>query len=121
MLTTAPAMQFYTGNYVEGVQGKAGAVYNQDSGICLETQVCAYPRGLSAVLWSLLLHPFPVVRDDCGLWCASCQNVCILRSNNEGVHQLRISCSVLEYAINVQWSCRASQTQSTRRHSHPCC
>ena len=39
VLTTAPAMQFYTGNYVEGVQGKAGTVYNQDSGICLETQV----------------------------------------------------------------------------------
>ncbi len=39
MLTTAPAMQLYTGNYVAGVQGKAGAVYNQDSGVCLETQV----------------------------------------------------------------------------------
>ena len=39
VLTTAPAMQLYTGNYVEGVHGKAGAVYNQDSGICLETQV----------------------------------------------------------------------------------
>ena len=39
VLTTAPAMQFYSGNYVEGVQGKGGVVYNQDSGICLETQV----------------------------------------------------------------------------------
>ena len=45
VLTTAPAMQFYTGNYVEGVQGKAGAVYNQDSGICLETQVRAALSG----------------------------------------------------------------------------
>ena len=50
VLTTAPAMQFYTGNYVEGVHGKAGAVYNQDSGICLETQVSPATSGVAARL-----------------------------------------------------------------------
>ena len=39
VLTTAPAMQFYTANYVDGIPGKAGAVYPKQSGICLETQV----------------------------------------------------------------------------------
>ncbi|CAL5219554.1 g1409 [Coccomyxa viridis] len=56
VLTTAPAMQFYTGNYVEGVQGKAGAVYNQDSGICLETQ--AFPNAINEKAFpSVVLSP----------------------------------------------------------------
>ncbi|KAL6962995.1 aldose 1-epimerase [Sarracenia purpurea var. burkii] len=36
--TTAPGMQFYTANYVNGVVGKGGAVYGKHSGLCLETQ-----------------------------------------------------------------------------------
>lgn len=36
--TNAPGMQFYTGNYVNGVVGKGGAVYGKHSGVCLETQ-----------------------------------------------------------------------------------
>lgn len=56
VLTTAPAMQLYSGNYVEGVQGKAGAVYNQDSGICLETQVSpAYVWGTVLDAWTAKL------------------------------------------------------------------
>jgi len=54
VLTTAPAMQFYSGNYVKGVHGKGGAVYNQDSGICLETQVSPVVHAIACpvpVLW----------------------------------------------------------------------
>lgn len=36
--TNAPGMQFYTGNYVDGVVGKGGAVYGKHAGVCMETQ-----------------------------------------------------------------------------------
>ncbi|KAK3001093.1 hypothetical protein RJ639_020744 [Escallonia herrerae] len=36
--TSAPGMQFYTANYVNGVVGKGGAVYGKHGGVCLETQ-----------------------------------------------------------------------------------
>lgn len=36
--TDAPGMQFYTANYVDGITGKGGAVYEKHSGVCLETQ-----------------------------------------------------------------------------------
>ena len=36
--TTEPGVQFYTGNYLENITGKGGAVYNQHEGFCLETQ-----------------------------------------------------------------------------------
>ena len=36
--TTEPGVQLYTGNYLGGVKGKGGAVYNQHEGFCLETQ-----------------------------------------------------------------------------------
>ncbi|XP_074316174.1 uncharacterized protein LOC141652551 [Silene latifolia] len=36
--TNVPGMQFYTGNFVNGVTGKGGAVYNKHAGLCLETQ-----------------------------------------------------------------------------------
>jgi aldose 1-epimerase len=38
VLTTQPGVQFYTGNFLEGVRGKAGSVYNKHAGFCLETQ-----------------------------------------------------------------------------------
>jgi aldose 1-epimerase len=39
LLTTEPAVQFYTGNFLNGrVVGKAGVRYNRRSGFCLETQ-----------------------------------------------------------------------------------
>lgn len=38
ILTTDPGVQLYTGNWMEGIKGKAGAVYNQHHGVCLETQ-----------------------------------------------------------------------------------
>ncbi len=44
VLTTKPGIQFYTGNYLDGVQGKGGAVYERRSGFCLETQY--FPNSL---------------------------------------------------------------------------
>jgi aldose 1-epimerase len=36
--TTEPGVQFYTGNYLDSIAGKSGAVYNKHEGFCLETQ-----------------------------------------------------------------------------------
>jgi aldose 1-epimerase len=36
--TTEPAIQFYTGNFLEDVQGADGNVYGKHSGFCLEAQ-----------------------------------------------------------------------------------
>lgn len=39
VLTTEPGVQFYTGNFLDGsLSGKGGAVYEQRTGFCLETQ-----------------------------------------------------------------------------------
>jgi len=38
VLTTEPAVQFYSGNHLDGVRGKAGATYQARTGFCLETQ-----------------------------------------------------------------------------------
>lgn len=43
--TDAPGMQFYTGNFVSGVVGKGGAVYNKHSALCLETQ--GFPNAIN--------------------------------------------------------------------------
>ncbi|XP_078152079.1 galactose mutarotase-like superfamily protein isoform X2 [Carex rostrata] len=45
LFTNAPGMQFYTGNYVNGVTGKSGAVYQKQSGVCLETQ--GFPNAIN--------------------------------------------------------------------------
>jgi aldose 1-epimerase len=37
--TTEPAIQFYSGNFLDGsLMGKSGVVYVKRSGLCLETQ-----------------------------------------------------------------------------------
>lgn len=36
--TTQPGMQFYTGNYLNGLKGKYGQIYDKHTGFCLETQ-----------------------------------------------------------------------------------
>lgn len=36
--TTEPGVQLYTANYLGGVRGKSGAVYNKQEGFCLEAQ-----------------------------------------------------------------------------------
>jgi aldose 1-epimerase len=33
-----PSFQFYTGNFLKNIQGKAGGIYDKHSGFCLETQ-----------------------------------------------------------------------------------
>jgi aldose 1-epimerase len=39
VLTTEPGIQFYSGNFLDGSDlGKAGVVYEQRTGLCLETQ-----------------------------------------------------------------------------------
>ncbi|XP_021843290.2 uncharacterized protein [Spinacia oleracea] len=43
--TNAPGVQFYTGNYVNGVTGKGGAVYDKHGGLCLETQ--GFPNAIN--------------------------------------------------------------------------
>ncbi|XP_031281966.1 aldose 1-epimerase-like, partial [Pistacia vera] len=43
--TNAPGMQFYTGNYVNGVVGKEGVVYGKHAGVCLETQ--GFPNAIN--------------------------------------------------------------------------
>lgn len=43
--TDAPGMQFYTANYVNGITGKGGAVYEKHAGACLETQ--GFPNAIN--------------------------------------------------------------------------
>ena len=39
VLTTEPAIQFYTGNFLDGtIHGKNGVIYKKRSGLCLETE-----------------------------------------------------------------------------------
>lgn len=38
VFTDKPGLQFYSGNFLSGVSGKGGAVYNKRAGLCLETQ-----------------------------------------------------------------------------------
>ncbi|CAK9230652.1 unnamed protein product [Sphagnum troendelagicum] len=45
VFTTAPGVQFYTGNFLNDVIGKGGAVYDIHSGLCLETQ--GFPNAIN--------------------------------------------------------------------------
>jgi aldose 1-epimerase len=38
VFTTQSAVQFYTGNFLNGIPGKMGSIYGPHSGFCLETQ-----------------------------------------------------------------------------------
>ena len=40
VFTTEPAVQLYSGNFLDGVPGKGGARYQKHGGVCLETQHC---------------------------------------------------------------------------------
>lgn len=56
VLTTAPGVQFYSGNFLDKVQGKGGAVYNIHSGVCLETQ--GFPNAVNENAFpSIILSP----------------------------------------------------------------
>lgn len=43
--TTEPGIQFYTGNFLDGVPGKGGAIYPKHGAFCLETQ--RYPDAVN--------------------------------------------------------------------------
>jgi aldose 1-epimerase len=36
--TTQPGVQFYSGNFLNGIEGKPGSTYQKNAGFCLETQ-----------------------------------------------------------------------------------
>ena len=36
--TTEPGLQFYSGNFLDGLKGRGGVIYNKHAGFCLETQ-----------------------------------------------------------------------------------
>jgi aldose 1-epimerase len=38
VFTTQPGVQFYTGNFLDGLAGKEGSLYGRHAGFCLETQ-----------------------------------------------------------------------------------
>ena len=46
VFTTAPGVQFYSGNFLSGALGKGGASYAKHAGLCLETQVSEQLLGL---------------------------------------------------------------------------
>ncbi|MDP3178479.1 MAG: galactose mutarotase, partial [Spirochaetaceae bacterium] len=37
--TSLPGVQFYTGNFLSGIRGKRGSIYDKHAGFCLETQL----------------------------------------------------------------------------------
>ena len=39
VLTDQPGIQFYSGNFLDGVKGKKGVVYRKRSALCLEAQL----------------------------------------------------------------------------------
>ena len=56
VLTTEPAVQFYTGNFLDSLPGKGGAIYDKRHGLCLETQ--HYPDSVNHDHFpSVILHP----------------------------------------------------------------
>ncbi|KAK1683627.1 hypothetical protein QYE76_044475 [Lolium multiflorum] len=58
-----PAMQFYTGNWLNNTKGKDGKVYNQYGGFCLETQ--AYPDAVNHPEFpSIIVRPGQVYKHD---------------------------------------------------------
>ena len=61
VFTTEPGVQLYTGNFLDGVAGKDGAVYQQHGGLCLETQ--HFPDSPNRPEFpSILLRPVEVYR-----------------------------------------------------------
>ena len=53
-----PGVQFYSGNFLDGtIKGKAGAVYAQYAGLCLETQ--KFPNSINVPAWqdTVILKP----------------------------------------------------------------
>eukprot|EP00898_Chlorokybus_atmophyticus_P000124 jgi/Chlat1/1111/Chrsp110S01552 len=62
--TTAPGMQFYTGNFLDGsAKGKGGARYSENAALCLETQ--GYPDAVNQPSFpSVLVRPGETYQHD---------------------------------------------------------
>lgn len=57
--TDQPGVQFYSGNYLDGVKGKQNAYYEQYAGFCLETQ--NYPNAVNCDAYpNMILSSFEV-------------------------------------------------------------
>lgn len=62
--TTEPGIQFYGGNFLNGVQGKGGKKYEYRSGLCLETQ--HYPNAVNESKFApIILKPGDMYRHTC--------------------------------------------------------
>lgn len=64
VFTTEPGVQFYGGNFLNGVKGKGGKAYNHRSGLCLETQ--HYPNSINQPKFpSVILRPGKAYKHTC--------------------------------------------------------
>jgi aldose 1-epimerase len=45
IFSNQPGIQFYSGNFLDGIKGKGGATYEKFDGLCLETQ--AFPDSIN--------------------------------------------------------------------------
>ena len=62
--TTEPGVQFYGGNFLDGVKGKGGKAYKYRSGLCLETQ--HYPNSVNEPKFpSTILKPGKTYKHTC--------------------------------------------------------
>jgi aldose 1-epimerase len=62
--TTEPGVQFYGGNFLDGVKGKDGKAYAYRSGLCLETQ--HYPNSVNEEKFpSVILRPSQTYKHTC--------------------------------------------------------
>ncbi|KAK6925306.1 Aldose 1-/Glucose-6-phosphate 1-epimerase, partial [Dillenia turbinata] len=68
--TNAPGMQFYTGNYVNGVVGKGGTTYGKHSGLCLETQ--GFPNAINQPNFPSVVQPGEKYMHTCCMSFQSC-------------------------------------------------
>lgn len=64
VFTTEPGIQFYGGNFLDGVKGKGGKAYKYRSGMCLETQ--HYPNAVNTPKFaSVILEPGKSYKHTC--------------------------------------------------------
>ncbi len=64
VFTTEPGIQFYGGNFLDGVKGKDGKPYNYRSAFCLETQ--HFPNSVNEPKFpSIILEPGKTYRHTC--------------------------------------------------------
>lgn len=64
VFTTEPGIQFYGGNFLDGVKGKGGKAYNYRSALCLETQ--HFPNAVNEPRFaSVILQPGKTYKHTC--------------------------------------------------------